>query len=110
MGKVRLWEADEDAYIRKHYGRLSPAAIADALARPKESVKKRAAKLGVTKKAHIQPCWTCKWAVNPRGNPCPWSENFSPVDGWSATPIIVKGIYKAFPSYRIEKCPLYEAG
>lgn len=47
-----------------------------------------------------QPCWTCERAYGG----CPWSQSFSPVPGWIASPTLVNGVY---PSYRITYCPLY---
>lgn len=47
-----------------------------------------------------QPCWTCDRAYGG----CPWSQTFSPVPGWIASPTLVNGVY---PSYRITYCPLY---
>lgn len=44
---------------------------------------------------------------------CDWHEHFKPVDGWEATPTIIreqrrKGKVAEIPSYCVHKCPLYK--
>lgn len=51
-------------------------------------------------------CWGC----NKCTGFCPWSQDFTPVDGWDATPTKIEtevpGEY--IDSFLIHKCPLYE--
>lgn len=57
-------------------------------------------------------CWDCKKATGF----CSWSEKFIPVEGWKATPTIVKiannyGKNKTFDdSFIVHECPLFERG
>ena len=44
-------------------------------------------------------CWTC---ANATGK-CPWSEDFIPVEGWTATPVHTDD----HDSFFVHKCPLY---
>ena len=48
-----------------------------------------------------QLCWKCKKACGG----CSWSDNLTPVDGWDATPTIVKDSMGDFESFKIKKCP-----
>ena len=48
-----------------------------------------------------QPCWRCKNACGG----CSWSDSLTPVDGWDATPTIVKDSTGDFETYKIKKCP-----
>lgn len=49
-----------------------------------------------------QLCWNCK---NACGN-CSWSRNFKPIEGWIATPSIIKDYeYGDIESYDIKMCP-----
>lgn len=54
-------------------------------------------------------CWDCKKATG--GSDCPWANKFKPVEGWTATPTIVKvaGIREE-NSFIVHKCPLFEEG
>jgi hypothetical protein len=57
-------------------------------------------------------CWECKRSTGF----CSWSEKFIPVEGWEATPTIIKianntGKNKATDeSFIVHKCPLFERG
>lgn len=57
-------------------------------------------------------CWDCKKATN--GDLCPWAENFTPVEGWEATPTRIISAYNpegnGITSYCVHKCPLFERG
>lgn len=59
-----------------------------------------------------QPCWFCANAVPRPDDPCPWAMRFEPVPGWEAEldALPASGKFKAVPTYRILKCPLFEAG
>lgn len=61
-----------------------------------------------------QLCWNCKRCTNLDNLPCPWAENFTPVEGWTATPgrqyfDYLQGGGKEFDSqtYAITACPLF---
>ena len=65
-----------------------------------------------TKKPKIPPlsqlCWNCKRAVNSKDFKCPWADNGTPIEGWTATPNIVKqGGRKDIDTYYVTGCPLY---
>ena len=52
-----------------------------------------------------QLCWQCKNACGG----CRWSDDLIPVDGWTATPTIVRDSgADSFKSYKITHCPLFE--
>ena len=58
-----------------------------------------------------QPCWDCKKALGG----CSWSRDFTPVEGWIATPTYKAGNYSKkrgrlppMKSYQIEYCPEFE--
>lgn len=58
-----------------------------------------------------QPCWDCKKALGG----CSWSLDFTPVEGWIATPTYKAGgtrsdgtRYPPMKSYQIEYCPEFE--
>ena len=63
-------------------------------------------------KNEVTLCWSCKRATGF----CSWSEDFTPVEGWEATPTKVKlaarnGNNRLFvDSYLVHKCPLFERG
>lgn len=59
-GTGRAYTKQEDAVIRTHAGKKPAREIAEALARAPYSVKKRAAKLGLS--------------LRLRGNACPWTK------------------------------------
>ena len=50
-----------------------------------------------------QLCWRCK---NACGN-CSWSRNFEPVEGWKASPYIVKDSMGDIHTYEIVECPQF---
>lgn len=56
-------------------------------------------------------CWECKRATGF----CSWSEDFTPVEGWRATPTKIKvgranGRDLFVDSYLVHECPLFERG
>lgn len=57
-------------------------------------------------------CWDCKKATGF----CSWSEDFTPVEGWKATPTRVKisnrqnGEDIFTDSFIVHECPLFERG
>lgn len=53
----------------------------------------------------FQPCWTCKKACGG----CSWSRSFTPVKGWEAVPTHIPSNGEYADSYKIIKCPQYEA-
>ena len=48
-----------------------------------------------------QLCWRCQKACGG----CSWSRNFEPVEGWEATPTVVKDSVGDIDSYKITGCP-----
>lgn len=48
-----------------------------------------------------QLCLSCRKC----GGLCSWSKNFTPVEGWTATPTKIP---RGLPSYKITACPEYE--
>ena len=59
-------------------------------------------------------CWTCEWAGG-KDEKCPWAKDFTPVEGWKATPTKIlrqsqtSKIEKEYTdSFIVHKCPLYE--
>ena len=52
-----------------------------------------------------QLCWRCKKACGG----CSWSDWLKPVEGWTATPTVVKDFMGDFESYKIKKCPEFVA-
>lgn len=57
----------------------------------------------------ISICGSC---VNALGETaCEWAENFTPVDGWTATPMMISENQRyAQQSYLVERCPKYKRG
>lgn len=62
-----------------------------------------------------QLCFDCKKAVGG----CSWSRTYTPVDGWTAEPTMIKQDGKmgrlgrannGIPSYQITQCPQFERG
>ena len=59
-------------------------------------------------------CWDCKKATD--GELCSWAKDFTPVEGWGATPTQIHSAYNpnedevGIPSYKVHKCPLFERG
>lgn len=54
-------------------------------------------------------CRECRKATG--GEYCPWVNKFKPVDGWTATPTIVKmGADRTAKSFEVHKCPLFVEG
>lgn len=53
-----------------------------------------------------QLCWRCKNACGG----CSWSAFLKPVDGWDATPVIIKDSTGNISSYKIQKCPKFIKG
>lgn len=54
-------------------------------------------------------CWGC---ANAYGR-CSWSQSFTPVDGWTATPtkIHYNGVNtESIPSFLVERCPSFKEG
>lgn len=51
-------------------------------------------------------CWNCGKATG--GSDCPWANRFEPVEGWTATPTIIKADRNA--SFMVHQCPLYKEG
>ena len=39
---------------------------------------------------------------------CSWHEWFEPVEGWTATPTIIKDKVRPMQSYQVTACPLYK--
>jgi hypothetical protein len=58
------------------------------------------------REANEQPCWRCERACGG----CTWSKNGKPVDGWEATPTIIRDYIGDFPSYKITYCPEFIKG
>ena len=61
------------------------------------------------KKHKGQPCWSCQ---NAYANKCCWFRDFTPVEGWGATPSICDkvnydGNIKLVHSFEIHSCPNY---
>lgn len=54
-------------------------------------------------------CWSCQRATNKPGMGCSWSrkENPKPVDGWDATPTVLKhsGYKYSTESFIVHTCP-----
>lgn len=53
-----------------------------------------------------QLCWRCSNACGG----CSWSQNFIPVEGWDAEPVIIKDSEGDINSYKIKKCPQFIKG
>ena len=53
-----------------------------------------------------QLCWRC---ANACGG-CSWSKDFTPVEGWEATPHLIKDKRGGISSYKIRKCPQFIEG
>lgn len=53
-------------------------------------------------------CWECKNATG--GGDCPWVNDFTPVEGWTATPTKIKTYYGYDNSFNVRKCPLFIEG
>lgn len=50
-------------------------------------------------------CWSCDNACGS----CPWSSDFKPIPGWSATPTHIADTQsQVFNSYIVTKCPSYK--
>lgn len=49
-------------------------------------------------------CWNCKKAYGK----CSWAKNYTPVPGWTATPVIRQYGKETDTSYDITKCPQFE--
>lgn len=50
-------------------------------------------------------CWKCKKATGF----CSWSDNFTPVDGWTAIPTLIKNAHSNYmKSYKVIECPEFE--
>lgn len=49
-------------------------------------------------------CWDCENATRP--HVCPWVRDYTPVDGWSASPTHIGGYY-SYDSYIVTECPLF---
>ena len=59
------------------------------------------------KNKHDTLCWCCEKA----GGNCSWSENFTPVDGWTAKPTKITSHDSPtgyVDSYNVYKCPEFE--
>ena len=116
---MKVWTKAEDQYMRDHAQEMFADEMARRLGRSVQAVRKRAVDkkirfraIGKNVQSH-QICWSCKWSINPIGNPCPWSSRFEPVEGWDADPVVLspQGIHsKPIPSFRIRSCPLHEEG
>lgn len=112
----RPWTEKEINFIKEWANSASDAAIAAVLNRSARSVKTRRCQLGLmhAKPAdQAQPCWSCKWATNPIGNPCSWSARLKPVKGWDAEFIVMRAQgerLKPMKSFKIRHCPLFKEG
>ena len=51
-----------------------------------------------------QICWNCKNACGG----CSWSAEFEPVEGWNASPAIVKDSLGDIYTYEIKECPQFK--
>ena len=54
-------------------------------------------------------CWKCAHACGG----CSWSDSFTPVEGWTAKPTVIKanhgrGFMEDIESYIVKACPLFE--
>ena len=106
------------AYLRDNYANEGPAGVAKHLERSEKSVRRTAYYAGVAQgSGETQKCWSCRWATNPAGNPCPWSSRFKPVKGWNAELVLMKPSTDwqrehnyVIKSYRIRGCPLFKEG
>lgn len=48
-------------------------------------------------------CWHCSRATD---STCPWSDSFTPVDGWDADKSVIKGHYGA-DTFFVRGCPMF---
>lgn len=59
------------------------------------------------RKKNEQLCWECKRATGG----CTWSDKLLPVEGWDATPTIIKDSeIGEIPSFQIKHCPQFVWG
>ena len=53
-------------------------------------------------------CWNCKHASG--ANACKWATRQRPIEGWTATPSIIKYYWGNVNSFNVTECPKFEEG
>jgi hypothetical protein len=69
-----------------------------------QAINKRRRKLGYKRSDKLKNeniCFNCKKACGE----CSWSLNFTPVEGWTATPSVVNDLGELKNTYHITSCP-----